>query len=166
MLELRRHRLIGKLYPLHANAKRALELLQLQALFTPESRGSYSAFARASCTADTMNEILRDVRQVVINHVRDVLHVNAARSQIRRDQHANASLLESSQGRGALRLRTSAVNHGGSNPFAVQTFRQTLGPVLRAHENQASPFFFRQQAMQHSEFPIARNLERLQLHIL
>ena len=112
-----------------------------------------------------MDEVLRDIRQIVIDHVRDILHVNAARSQIRGDQHSNASLLKSSQGRRALRLRTSAVNHRGSNSFAVQALGQPLGPVLRAHENQAASLFFSQQAVQHSEFPIARNFESLQLNV-
>jgi hypothetical protein len=138
-----RCRLIAQLYPLDANAKRALELLQFQTLFAPENRGSDSAFTRAACTAHAMNEILRDVRQIVINHMRDILHVNAARSQVRSDQNPDASLLKSSQSCRALRLRTPAVNHRSSDSFAVQAFRQPLGPVLGAHENQASPFFFR-----------------------
>ena len=60
-----------------------------------------------------------------------------------------ASLLESGQGRGALRLRTVAVDHGGGKAFAIQILGQALGAALGAGEDQAAAGLFRQQAMKH-----------------
>jgi hypothetical protein len=54
-------------------------------------------FAGASGAANAVNEILR-LGQVVVDDVRDILHVNAARSDVGRHQDAVASLLESGQG--------------------------------------------------------------------
>src|SRR6267143_1622470 len=57
--------------------------------------------------------------KIVVDDVRDVLHVNPARSQVRRHQHAVAPLLESRQRRSALRLRAVAMNHGRGESLAI-----------------------------------------------
>jgi len=58
-----------------------------------------------------MNEVLRNFRQIVVEHMRDVLYVYAARRYIRRHQNLVPPLLKTCQRRIALRLRTPAVNH-------------------------------------------------------
>src|SRR5579864_986910 len=82
------------LHPLHPDAERALEQEQLRPLFPAEERGSNSTLARAACAAHAVDEVLRDFRQIVVNHVRDVLHVDAASRDVRGHKDAVASLLK------------------------------------------------------------------------
>ena len=58
-----------------------------------------------------MDEILSHLGQVVVDDVGDVVHVQAARGDVRGDQHLITAFLKSAQGRVALRLRAVAVNH-------------------------------------------------------
>src|SRR6185369_9311240 len=92
------------LHSFHPDSQGAFQLVQLRALFPSKERGSYAQFTGASRTADPVDEVLRYLRQVVVNDVGNVLHVNAARSQVGGHQDAVASLLKSSQGCGPLRL--------------------------------------------------------------
>ena len=79
---------------LDANAKRPLQLEQFGALFAGEESGGNSVSAGAASSTDAVDEILRHVRQVVVDDVDDVLDVNPARSEIGRHQDAEAALLE------------------------------------------------------------------------
>ena len=66
------------------------------------------------------------LRQVVVDHVRDVLHVNSTRSQVGRDQNPHPALLKRGQRCRTLRLRTIAVNHRSRIALAAQPLRQTF----------------------------------------
>src|SRR5713226_10316760 len=98
-------------HSLHLDPERTLQLEQFRALLLHEECGGNAMSAVASRAPDAMDKILRDFREIVVDDLRDVLHVNSARRQIRRHQHAEAPLLESRERRGALRLRAVAVNH-------------------------------------------------------
>jgi hypothetical protein len=65
-------------------------------------------------------KVFRDFGQIVVDDMRDVLHVNTARSQVGRDQDAIASLLKPGKCGGSLRLRAVAVNHSRRKSFAIQ----------------------------------------------
>ena len=119
-------------------------------------------FAGAACASHAMDEVFRDIRQVVIDHVRDVLHVNPAGSQVGGHQHAVASLLKSSQRCDALRLRTVAMNHGRGKSFAAQIPGQPLGSALGARENQAAAGFLGQQSLQHFLLAVGGHFESLE----
>src|SRR5882724_11662201 len=64
------------------DAELALKLKELRALFPQEKCGSDAAFTCTAGAADAMDEILGDVRQVIIDDVRDVLDVDAASGNI------------------------------------------------------------------------------------
>src|SRR5437879_13904766 len=66
------------------DAELALELKELRALFPKEKRGGYTAFTGAASAADAVNEIFRDVRQVIVDDVRDVLDVDTASGDVDR----------------------------------------------------------------------------------
>jgi len=94
-----------------------------------------------SGSPDAVNEIFRHFREIVVDDMRDVLHVNSARSQVGRHQHAEASLLEPCEGRGALRLRAVAMNHGGREALAIQALGNALGAPLGPRKHQALSLF-------------------------
>ena len=66
------------LHPLHADAKRVLQSVQLQPLVLGEESRSNPAPACASGAPNPMDKILRRLGQIVVNDVGDVLDVNAA----------------------------------------------------------------------------------------
>ena len=135
------------------------------ALFAAEEGGGDAVPAGAACASDAVNEILRDVRQVVVNHVRDVLDVNAAGSEVGGYQDAVAPLLESREGGDALRLRAAAVNHGSGEAVAVQGDGQALGSALGAREDEAAAGFLGEQAMEQRQLAIGGDFESLLAHI-
>ena len=58
-----------------------------------------------------MDKVFRHLRQVVIDHVRDVIDVQAARSDVGGHQYLKASFLESAQSSIPLGLAAVAMNH-------------------------------------------------------
>jgi len=106
-------------HPFHPQTKRAFELENIGALFANEERRSQTVFPGTSGAANTVNEVFCHIRQIVVNHVGDFFYVDAASSHIRGYQHAEATLLESSQGCGALRLRAITMDGGRGNAFAT-----------------------------------------------
>src|SRR5579872_5866923 len=95
-----------------------------------------------------MNEILGDFGKIIVDDVRDVLHVNPARSQISRHQYSVASLLKSGERSRSLRLRAATMNHGRREAFAVQIFRQAFCAPLGSRENQTAARFLGEQSLQ------------------
>ncbi len=91
--------------------------------------------AVAPGSPNAMDEILRDFGQIVVDDVRDVLHVNAAGGQVSGYEDAEAPLLETGERCGALRLRAVAMDHGGREAFAIQAFGNALSAALGAREH-------------------------------
>src|SRR5579864_6950021 len=90
-------RAVFRAHALHLDTERPFELKKFRPLFATEQCRGYAVLSGASRPADSVDKILGDLRQIEIDHVRDVLDVNPARSDIRRDQHSEASLLKSSE---------------------------------------------------------------------
>src|SRR5580700_8605566 len=79
---------------LHLDAELAFHMENFRALFAREHGGSDAFAAVASGAADAVNKILGDVGQIVVDDVRDVLHMNAARCDVRGDENFHAALLK------------------------------------------------------------------------
>src|SRR5262249_11245469 len=86
-----------RLHLLHLQTQRALQLEYFPALVASNQRRRHAFLARAACPPDAMNKILRNLRQVIIDDVHDVLYVNPARSYVRRHKNLIAPLLEPRQ---------------------------------------------------------------------
>ena len=67
-----------RLHAFHLQTERPLHLKNFAALIASNQRGSHAFFARAARTAHTMNKVFRNFRQIIIDDVHDVLHVNSA----------------------------------------------------------------------------------------
>src|SRR6516162_9939169 len=153
-------------HALHSNAKGALQLKEFRPLFPQKEGGSNPSLAGPPSAANAVNEVFSHIRKVVIDNVRDVLHVNSAGRHVRGNQYAILSALESGQRRRSLRLRTISVNHGGIDPLTIQAFRDAFRPSLGARENQATTALRFQQVEEHFGLPIVRHFEGLQTHVL
>src|SRR5205807_4315721 len=91
--------------------------------------------ATSTCSprpSNSMDEIFRNLRQVVVNDVDDVLNVDSTGSQVRCHQHATTSPLESFERRNALGLRAITVNYCRMNAIAIQVLGNSLRAALGA----------------------------------
>src|SRR6202043_438911 len=114
-------------------------------LFSREQSRSYAASPGAPGAPDPVDKVLCKLGKIVVDDMLDVLDMNAARSEVRRDEYSVESLLESGERRGSLGLRASAMNHGDGESPAMQILRKTLCSVLGPGEDEAAPRFFREQ---------------------
>src|SRR5579862_6793599 len=108
-----------------------------------------------------MNEILGQVGQIVVDYVRDVLDMNAARRDVRGDKNSVAALLKACQSCISLRLRAVPMNCGCGETFAAQTQSEAFGSPLRASEDKAATSVLGQQALEKFLFAIGGNFESL-----
>src|SRR5712671_1857252 len=122
-------------------------------------------FAVTAGASNPVDKVFGDFRQVVINDVSDVLHVNSARGNVRRHQYPEAALLKPSQSSAALRLRAVAMNHRGANALLIQILGDALGAALGARKYQASAEFFGKQLMERILLAVDGHFKRLQSHI-
>jgi len=70
------------LHPLHANAEGPLQLKQVRALFPAKKSGCKASLACPSGASHTMDEGFSNLRQVVVDYMRDIFHVDSARRDI------------------------------------------------------------------------------------
>ena len=144
------------------DAELALELEEFRALFAQEERGGNAAFSGAPSAADAMDEVFGNIGKIVVDDVRDVLHVDAASGDVGGDQDAILPALKTREGRGALRLRAVTMYHGGVDSLAVEALGDAFGAALGARENKAAAAFVVEQAVKHIGFAVFGNFEGLE----
>ena len=90
--------------------EKAFDATQQCAVLSTAERNRVAVHARARGAADTMHVSLRLHREVIINHVRNVIDIEAACGDVRGDEHLKASTVEAIQRACASGLRFVAVN--------------------------------------------------------
>ena len=88
-----------------AASDKPLQRPQLAVIFRRHKTDGIAHRVRPACPSDAMDVILRVHREIVVHHVRDAVHVNAARRDVRRHEHAHRTGLEILQRLEALVLR-------------------------------------------------------------
>lgn len=73
----------------------------------------------SSCPPNAVNIIFKCLREVEVDHVRDVLHINASTRDVCCDEHFTLSILEPLHDSFSLRLRLVPVNREGVKPTRV-----------------------------------------------
>src|SRR6266853_547980 len=91
-------------------ADQPLDVAKVRAVFARDERHGLAGFARAAGAADAVDVVFRDVRQVVVHHVRQRLDVKTACGDVGGDQDLQLAVLEALQGLHALRLALVAVD--------------------------------------------------------
>ena len=91
--------------------------------------------ANAAGSADAVHVRFRLVRQIVIHHVRDIIHIDPARRDVGGDQHRGFALLEIFQGALAIVLGFVPVNRLSANSASVQLPHDAICAVLRSCEH-------------------------------
>ena len=89
-------------------------------------RKSVSGRLGAGGPSDTVNIILRRLRDVKINNVGNIFHVDPARGNISRHEHLAFTALKIFQSPRTLKLAPIAVDHGRLDPRPVQRLGQPV----------------------------------------
>jgi len=147
------------------DAELPLKLEEVRALFAQEERGGDAAFPGAASAADAMDEVFGDIGKIVVDDMGDVLHVDAASGDVGGDEDAILPPLEAGEGRGALRLRAVAMNHGGVDALAVEALGDAFGAALGARENKAAAAFIVEQVVEHIGLAVFGDFEGLETDI-
>ncbi len=87
-------------------------------------------------TADAVDVVFLDVGQLVVDHVGQLVDVQAARGDVGGHEDADGVGLEVGQGLGAGVLALVAVDRSGRQAVLVQVLGQAVGAVLGAGEDQ------------------------------
>ena len=117
-------------------ADEPLDVAKVRAVFARDERHGLAGFARAAGAADAVDVVFRDVRQVVVDDVRQRLDVQAPRGDVGGDEHLQLAVLEALQGLHALRLALVAVDRGGFDAVVLQLLGEPVGAVLGPAEHQ------------------------------
>src|SRR5450755_974601 len=132
-------------------AREAFDVAQVAALFATAQRDRDARSARARRATDAVHVALRDVRQIEVDDVRDAVHVDPARRDVRGDEHPQPTGLEVVERALASPLRFVAVNRFRRDFTALELLHQAIGPVLRAREhNRALDGGVAQNALEHA----------------
>jgi hypothetical protein len=87
-----------------------------------------------------MNEVFRYLRNVVVNYMSNMLHIDAACSNVGCDEDAMTAFGEALEGLVALRLRTIAMNLRRRVSSANETAGYAICTVLGANEDKEATF--------------------------
>src|SRR5215467_8265145 len=146
---------------LHFETKDAFEVEDFGTLVSGEESGGHAMLPCPTGAADSMNEIFGEFGEVVVDHVRDVLDVDAARSEVGGNEHADATGLKVCKSGGALGLRAITVNHGSGDAVAIKRFGETVGKALGASKDQATASFLCEQTREQAVFFVHCDFEGL-----
>src|SRR5581483_10623840 len=149
-------------HPLHFQSQCAFQHSELGSVLMCDEHRRHSCRADASGAADAVNQVLGQLRQLVIDYVGYVVHVNAARGHISGNEDWNGSILESRQSCITLRLRAVPVQRACAESLLLKLARESVGATLGAHKNQAAALFIIQESHKQRQSLIGSDLKCLQ----
>ena len=113
----------------------ALDRAQHALLARGDEQDRLAAASGTAGAADPVHVALGVVRDVVVEHVADALHVQAARGHVGGHQHVELAVLELLDGALALLLLDVAVDRAGGHAARLQLLGQLLGGRLGPGEH-------------------------------
>ena len=116
-------------------ARQALDVADEAPFSGADERDGDARGARPAGPADTVHVVFRAARQVEIDHVRDVAHVDAARGDVSGDQQADIAGLEMLKGAVAVALVHVAMQCRGAVTGLVQIPGQVVAVALGGDED-------------------------------
>ena len=99
----------------HFYFERLLDVAHLATFRTCAERRGDAFGTGAASTADAVDEIFGDLRQVKVHDMGDAIHVNAAGGYVGSDEHPVRAVFEAGQRLVTLRLGTVAVDARGAH---------------------------------------------------
>ncbi len=119
-----------------ALARQAFDGLEQPVLVDADQRAGRARRARARRAADPVHVVLGHHRQFEIHDLRQFVDVDAARRDVGRDQRLQRAVLELGQRARARGLALVAVDRERRDAVLVQVFREAVGEMLGAREDQ------------------------------
>ena len=107
-------------------------------LIDTDEGDSVSFIACSTSTTNAVDVIFGHVGQVKVDDVRQLINVNAARRDIRRDEDTHRSVLEGSDGPVALTLALVAVDCAHLQTTGGEVFGDAICPALGPREDQCA----------------------------
>src|SRR5450830_1254919 len=123
--DINRNRLLGE----------ALDTFDVHAFSMIDQRHGNAVAAGTTGTADTVNVIFREFRQIVVEHVGDARHVDTASGDVGSDQHANLAATHAVQSAVTCALMHVAMQSSSSETSDVQTISDGVGVTLGRSED-------------------------------
>ncbi len=114
----------------------ALDALEQLFLVRRHQRNGFTAAPGTAGAADAVHIVFLDIGQLEVDHMRQLIDVQAAGSDIGGHQNAHLVGLEVGQGLGARVLALVAVNRGSRQAVLLQVLGQAVGAVLGTGEDQ------------------------------
>ncbi|VVO41641.1 hypothetical protein PS691_05795 [Pseudomonas fluorescens] len=114
----------------------ALDAFQQFFFIRSHQRDRFARTTGTTSTADPVHIVFVDVRQLEVDHVRQLVDIQAASGDIGSNQDPHFTGLEIGQGFGAGVLALVPVNGNGGEAVLVQVLGQAVGAVLGAGEDQ------------------------------
>jgi predicted nucleotidyltransferase len=114
----------------HAASDGTLDRGELLELLGRHERDRLARGVHPPGATDPVHVVLGRSRHVVVDHVRHVVDVDAARGDVRRHEHVDAAVLEVPQRALALALRAIAVQRRGAVTRLAQPAREPVAPCL------------------------------------
>ena len=124
-----------RLFPHDPAPDETLERTQRPLIFRRNKADRVPNGVRAACASDAMDIILRMHREIVVHHMRDPVHIDAAGGDVGRHQHPHRAGLEILQRAQPLILGTIGMDGAGFDSAALQPTRDPIGAVLRPGKN-------------------------------
>src|SRR6476661_10509632 len=121
---------------LAVQAEVAGHLHDVARLVIEDERDADAGGAGAGGAPDAVDVVLTRARGVVVDDVRDVLHVDAAGGDVGGHEGPDLARLEARQRLLALVLALVAVHRDGGHVVAAQALDQAVGAALGAHEDE------------------------------
>ena len=154
------------LAPFQPGVQCSLDVRNVRAFGARGESGRRSARACATRAANSVYEVLRDLRKIIIHHVRDPFHVYPAGCDIGRHQHPIVSLLEPAQRVIALVLAAVAVDCRALYASARELLRQPVGAELGTGEYQERTLLLAQHAFEQPQLSILFHFVKMQIYLL
>jgi hypothetical protein len=121
---------------------------QLITFFEGHETGGSPGHLHPGCPPNTMNIVLRTIRQIVIHHMADICHVNPAGCDIRRDENSDLSSLKSVESTEALGQTAVSVDDRDAVAGLFKRLTESIDPILCPSEYEDGPSFHPQQRHQ------------------
>jgi hypothetical protein len=113
-----------------ATTDKSLQRAQFTVIFRSHKADGVADRIRAASASNAMNIVFDVHWKIVVHHVRNAVHVNAARGDIGGHQNANRTGFEILQCFQALILRAIRMQCGGTNAFLFQVPRDAIRAVF------------------------------------
>jgi hypothetical protein len=117
---------------------------QLITLLEGHKTGGSPGHLHSSCPSNTMDIVLRAIRQIVIHHVADVGHVNPAGCDIRRDENSDLSSFKSVERTEPLGQTSVSVDDCDAMTSLFKRLTESIDPILCPGKYEDGPSFHRQ----------------------